>query len=183
MIFTKTKIEGVFIITQEQRIDKRGYFSRIFAKEELKIIGIPFEIAHINRSLTFDKGTVRGMHYQIRPKQEDKIVQCINGKVFDVALDLRRESKTYGKWIGEELSGKNRKMLLLPKGVAHGFQTLEDNTELIYHHSQYYKPGYEAGIKYSDPKVNIKWPGKITNISNRDNEHPLLDDNFEGLKN
>jgi len=174
MIFTKTKIEGVFIITQEQRIDKRGYFSRIFAKEELKKIGIPFEIAHINRSLTFDKGTVRGMHYQIRPKQEDKIVQCINGKVFDVALDLRKESKTYGKWIGEELSGKNRKMLLLPKGVAHGFQTLEKNSLVEYFVSQYYSPTHERGIRFDDSAFKIKWPIKKAILSEKDSGWPAF---------
>ncbi len=124
MLFEKTKIEGVFIITQQPRGDQRGYFARIFAKEEMEQNGIKFNIVHANRSRTMEKGTIRGMHYQAYPKQEDKLVQCIKGSIFDVAVDLRKGSKTYGQWVGEILSEENKKMLLVPKGFAHGFQTL-----------------------------------------------------------
>ena len=125
MKIKKTKIDGVYSIDLEPRSDGRGYFTRVFASEELKKYGINYEVVHVNRSLTVKKGTIRGLHYQRSPKQEDKIVQCLKGSIFDVALDLRKDSKTYGKWVGEELNAKNMKMLLVPKGVAHAFQTLE----------------------------------------------------------
>jgi dTDP-4-dehydrorhamnose 3,5-epimerase len=175
MIFEKTKIEGVFIITQEPRGDERGYFSRIFAKEEFKKNGITFNIVHGNRSLTVEKGTIRGMHYQRYPKQEDKVVQCIQGSIFDVALDLRKGSKTYGQWVGEVLSGENKKMLLVPKGCAHGFQALEKNCLVEYFVSQYYSPLFERGVRWNDPSFNISWPIKKAILSEKDGKWPLIE--------
>jgi dTDP-4-dehydrorhamnose 3,5-epimerase len=174
MIFEKTKIEGVYIITQEPRIDERGYFSRIFAKEELMKHGIAFNVKHGNRSLSKDKGTVRGMHYQTYPKQEDKIVHCIKGAIFDVAIDLRKKSKTYGQWVGEILTGENRKMLLVPKGFAHGFQTLEKDCLVEYFVTQYYAPKYEQGIRWDDPAFGVDWPIKKAIVSDKDGKWALF---------
>jgi len=173
MIFQKTKIEGVFIIIQEPRDDDRGYFARIFAKEELKKYGISFNIVHGNRSLTKEKGMIRGMHYQKYPKQENKIVQCIKGSIFDVALDMRKHSRTYGKWVGEILSEENKKMMLVPKGFAHGFQSLEKNCLVEYFVTQYYSPDYEVGVRWNDPAFRISWPIKKAILSNKDMHWPL----------
>ena len=127
------------------------------------------------------KGTIRGMHYQVPPFSEIKLVRCIAGAVYDVIIDLREGSHTYLRHFGTELSGENKKMIYIPEGFAHGFQALTDNCELIYHHSQFYAPGMEAGIRYNEPAVNIEWPLPVINVSARDNEHPFIDANFKGL--
>jgi dTDP-4-dehydrorhamnose 3,5-epimerase len=173
MIFTKTKIKGVFVIDLEPRGDERGYFTRVFCKNELINQDIPYNIVQVNRSLSADKGTIRGLHFQKFPKEEDKIVQCLKGKIFDVALDLRKNSKTYGKWVGEILSAENKKMFLIPKGCAHGFQTLEKDTVVEYFVSQYYSPEKEGGIRWSDPRFSIKWPLKKVTTSKKDAGWPL----------
>lgn len=168
MKITKTKIDGVYIIDIEPREDSRGYFARIFAKDELKEKRIDFNIVNINCSLTKQKGTIRGLHCQIAPKREDKIVQCLRGAIFDVALDLRTESKTYGKWVGEILSAENKRMLLIPKGCAHAFQTLKQNTLVEYLVTEYYSPECERGIRWNDPFHNIKWPIEKAILSKKD---------------
>ena len=175
MKYTQTKIKGVYIITIEPREDSRGYFSRVFAKEELKKQGIPYPIVHINRSLTHAKGTIRGIHYQTKPYQEDKIIQCLSGRVFDVAVDIRRTSPTFGKWVGIELSENNKKMILIPRGCAHGFQTLEDNCLIEYFVTQYYSPSHERGIVYNDPHFAIKWPIRRAILSEKDQNWPLYE--------
>ena len=135
----------------------------------------------MNQSLTKRKGSIRGMHFQYPPKAEIKIVKCVIGKIFDIAIDLRKDSPTFLKWHGETLSADNMKLMYIPEGFAHGFQTLEDNSEIIYLHSEFYNPEYESGIRYDDPKVNIKWPLKITEISIRDQNHELLNESFNGV--
>ncbi len=172
MKITQTKLKGVFVIELEPREDERGYFARVFAKEELKKVGVDFSIVHINRSLSKEKGVIRGLHYQNAPKGEDKIVQCLTGSIFDVAVDIREDSQTYGDWFGVDLTAENKKMLLLPKGCAHGFQTLEKNTTVEYFVTQYYEPSFEAGIRYNDPKFNIKWPIKEPILSEKDENLP-----------
>lgn len=174
MIIKKTKIEGVFEIDLEPRGDGRGYFTRVFAQEELKKKGINFKIVHINRSLSEKKGTIRGFHFQKSPKQEDKVVQCLQGAIYDVALDLRKTSKTYGKWVGVELNAKNKKMLLLPKGVAHAFQTLSENTVVEYFVSEYYSPKHESGVRWDDPMFKVKWPVKKVTASPKDSAWPYV---------
>ena len=176
MIFTKTKIKGVFVIDLEPRGDGRGYFTRVFCKNELKRQGISYNIVQINRSLSEDKGTIRGLHFQKFPKEEDKIVQCLKGEIFDVALDLRRDSDTFGRWVGEELSSSNKKMLLVPKGCAHGFQTLERDTLVEYFVSQYYSSKEEGGIRWNDPYFNVKWPLKRVTTSKKDSEWKLWEE-------
>lgn len=174
MIIEETKIKGVYVVTQEPRGDSRGYFARIFAKEELRAKGINFNIVHANRSLTAEKGTIRGLHYQKYPKQEDKLVQCIQGSIFDVALDLRKGSPTYGQWFSEILSAENKKMLLVPKGCAHAFQTLEKDCLVEYFVTQYYAPQHERGIRWNDPAYGIDWPIKEAILSEKDQNWPLV---------
>lgn len=172
MIIIETKIKGVYVIDLETKKDSRGYFARIFAKEELKKQGISYDIVHINRSFTKKKGTIRGMHRQVVPKEENKIIQCLTGSIFDVALDLRKNSKTYGQWVGEVLSAENKKLLLIPKGFAHGFQTLKDNALVEYFVSEYYAPEYEIGIRWNDPFHKIAWPIKNPSVSEKDGRWP-----------
>lgn len=173
MVIKKTKIKGAYIIEPKLIGDKRGYFYRVYAKEILDKFSIKFDAVHINRSFSEQKGTIRGLHYQKSPMQEDKIIQCLEGAIFDVVLDLRKNSKTYGQWIGEKLTAKNKKMLLIPKGCAHAFQTLEKNTGVEYFVSQYYSSIHERGIRWNDPIFKIDWPIKKTFLSEKDASWPL----------
>jgi dTDP-4-dehydrorhamnose 3,5-epimerase len=135
----------------------------------------------MNHSYTTKKGTVRGMHYQLPPYREIKMVRCVRGKVFDVIIDIRRSSDTFRQWFGVELSPAAMNMLYIPEGFAHGFQTLADDSELLYHHSEFYTPNAEGGIRFDDPSVNIKWPLEVTSVSERDLNHPLLTKEFKGI--
>ena len=174
MIFHKTKIEGLYIIESELKIDERGYFARIFCKEEFAKIGLNFEIVQVNRSLNLKKGTLRGMHFQKPPKAEDKIVQCLKGAIYDVAIDLRKDSPTYGEWLAEELNEESKKMFLIPKGCAHGFQTLTDNCELLYFMSEFFSPENASGVRWDDPFFNIPWPIKNPILSEGDKNWPFI---------
>lgn len=174
MIFRKTKIKGLYVIEPELKEDERGYFARTFCKEEFAKMGCDFEIAQTNRSMTFKKGMIRGMHFQKEPKAEDKIIQCLKGKIFDVAIDLRPKSPTYGQWMAKELSEENKKMFLIPKGFAHGFQTLTDNCETQYYMSEFYSPEYAAGVRWNDPAFNVTWPIENPELSERDKNWPLI---------
>lgn len=174
MIFHKTKIDGLYIIEPEFKNDERGYFSRVFCKKELAKTGFNFEVVQINKSLNKKKGTIRGMHFQKPPKAENKIVQCIRGAIYDVAIDLRQGSPTYGQWVAEELTEDNRKMFLIPKGFAHGFQSSRDNSEILYFLSEFYSPEYESGVRWDDSFLNIKWPIKDPILSEKDKNWPLI---------
>ncbi|HEV8081084.1 MAG TPA: dTDP-4-dehydrorhamnose 3,5-epimerase [Chitinophagaceae bacterium] len=182
MKFEETKLAGSYVIDIIAAADERGWFARTFDKGEFKKINFDGEWVQMNHSLTNQMGSIRGMHYQLPPFAEVKLVRCISGSVYDVIIDLRKNSATFLQWFGIELSAENKKMIYIPEGFAHGFQTLADNCELIYHHSQFYKPGFEGGIKHDDPMINIKLPGKVTNISTRDDRHNYLDKNFDGIK-
>ena len=173
---------GTKKIKKKKYQDKRGYLSRVFCYEELKKNKINFNIKQINITLTKKKGTIRGLHFQLPPHSEIKMVSCIKGKIFDVIVDLRKNSKTFLKTYSEILSEKNQKSLIVPKGFAHGFQALEDNCEILYFHSENYNSDYEDGIKYNDPQLSIKWPKNTTNISKRDDNFKLILENFKGLK-
>jgi len=166
--FCQTKIKGVYIIEPEPKIDKRGYFLRAFCKKKTKTLGIDFNIVQINRSFTKKKGTVRGLHYQKSPYQEDKIIQCLKGEIYNVVLDLRSNSSTFGKWISQRLSEKNKKMILVPKGCANGLQTLTNNCLIEYLMSEFYIPKYGAGIRWDDQFFKIKWPIKKIILSKKD---------------
>ncbi|QQG40373.1 MAG: dTDP-4-dehydrorhamnose 3,5-epimerase [Candidatus Levyibacteriota bacterium] len=158
MKFTETEISGVYIIEPEPKNDHRGYFERIYCLDEFNRKRINFKIAQMNRSLSFRKGTIRGIHMQKSPKSEDKLISCIQGAVFDVVIDLREESKTFGKWIGNTLSFENKKMVFVPKDVAHGTQSLQDNTVVQYPVSEFYSPELATGIRWNDPYFKITWP-------------------------
>ncbi len=181
MIFTPTQLKGVFIIDLQPVGDSRGWFSRTYCKNEFAAIGHHKEWVQLNHSFTATKGSVRGMHYQLPPFSEIKMVRCIAGAVLDVVIDLRKNSPTFLQWMGVELSAGNKKMIYIPEGFAHGFQCLMDNCELLYHHSAFYTPGAEGGIRYNDPLVGINWPLEPTEISDRDKTHPFLDKNFKGI--
>ena len=181
MIFAPTHLAGSYEIALEPRIDNRGWFARFFCKDEFAQIGHTKEWVQLNHSCTLKKGAIRGMHFQNPPFSEIKMVRCIAGSVYDVIIDLRKGSDTFLKWYGTELSAHNKKMLYIPAGFAHGFQTLEDNCELLYHHSEYYKPVAEAGIRYNDPIIGLEWPIPVAEISERDTAHPLLTQQFKGI--
>ena len=181
MIFIETTLHASFVIDIMPSEDERGWFARTFCKSEFKKIGFDADWSQLNHSFTKQKGTIRGMHFQNPPFSEIKLVRCIVGSVYDVIIDLRKKSPTFLRWYGTELSAQNKKMIYIPQGFAHGFQTLEDNCELIYHHSLAYEPNVEGGIKYDDPKIEIIWPLGLTNISVRDKKHDFLTDNFKGI--
>lgn len=146
---------------------------RTFCKEELNKYGLQFTIVQVNQTLTKKKGTVRGMHFQTPPKAEDKIVQCLHGAIYDVAIDLRADSPTYGKWVAEELNEDNKKMFFIPKGFAHGFQSLTNNCEVQYFMSEFYSPEHASGVRWDDSIFNIKWPIKNLSLSEKDKNWPL----------
>jgi len=181
MNFTKTSIEGVLVVEPEPKEDNRGYFERVFCKQELNDNNVNFSVVQINQTMSLKKGTIRGPHIQKPPYSEDKLVRCIKGKIFDVAVDVRKKSKTFGKWIGIELSEKNNKMLLVPKGFLHGFQALENNSIITYPVSQYYHPESVVGIRWDDPFFAIKWPIKKVFASKADATWPMYPKLFKSF--
>ena len=181
MTFMPTPLAGSYVIDLNPFSDERGWFARTFCKDEFQQIGHTKEWVQINHSVTYKPGSIRGMHFQLPPYSEIKMVRCIAGAVYDVIIDLRKDSAGFLQWFGAELSAKNRKMMYIPEGFAHGFQTLMPDTELIYHHTQFYKASAESGIRYDDPAVNIRWPMAVTMVSERDSGFPYLDKNFKGI--
>jgi len=181
MNFLPTGLPGSFIVELTPLIDHRGWFARTYSKEEFNNIGFQGDWVQINHSFTKEKGTIRGMHFQVFPYAEIKLIRCIAGHVYDVIIDLRQNSATFLKWTAVELTEDNKKMVYIPQGFAHGFQTLTDNCQLIYHHSQIYQHDYERGIRFNDPFIGIKWQLEASNLSPRDGNHPLLDSNFAGI--
>ncbi len=181
MKFFDTRLNGAFIIEPWAVEDNRGRFSRLICAEELKKIGHTENFVQVNHSYTKKPGSVRGMHFQVPPASEIKIVKCIRGAVFDVIVDIRRNSPTFLNWCGQNLTKLNMKMMYIPKGFAHGFQTLNPDSELIYFHTEYYGPDHERALHYKDPQLAIKWPLPVSEISDRDTSHPFIDETFEGL--
>ncbi len=181
MDFVETKLHGSFVIHPKLLQDDRGGFSRIFCKDEFKKISHQKEFVQFNHSFNVRKGTVRGMHYQEPPHSEIKLIRCIKGSVYDVIIDIRKSSSTFLQWFGVELSAENRNMIYVPEGFAHGFQTLEENSELLYHHTGFYEPTAERGIRFNDPELKINWPIEVTSISQKDENYPLLTTNFKGI--
>ncbi len=176
-----TRFEDAWLVEAEPFQDERGKFARLFCQEELRTVHKGRPIEQINYSLTVNAGTVRGLHFQFPPKTETKLVRCLRGAVFDVIVDLRRKSPTFLHWQGEVLSGENMLMLYVPEGFAHGFQVLEPNSEILYLHTAFYSPDHEGGVRYNDPRLNIDWPREVTDISVRDQNHPMLTADFSGL--
>jgi len=172
MIFKKSKLEGVFFIELEKIEDERGFFGRTFDKKEFDKNELETEF--VQHSISFNKkiGTVRGLHYQLHPHVEVKLVNCNKGKMFDVVVDLRENSKTYLQWDSIEISSNNNLSAYIPKGVAHGFQTLEEETIVNYQMSEYFEPGSYTGARWNDKAFNITWPLKVTSISDKDSSYP-----------
>jgi dTDP-4-dehydrorhamnose 3,5-epimerase len=172
MKFQETKLAGSYIIEPEKLSDDRGFFARVWDQKIFDEIGLNPNIFQCNVSLTKKKGSIRGMHYQIHPYEETKLVRCTQGSIFDVIIDLRPDSKTYQQWEGFELSSENHKMLFVPEGFAHGFQTLVDNVEIFYQVSEFYTPNAEQGIRWNDDEFNIVWPLTPTVLSEKDSSWP-----------
>jgi dTDP-4-dehydrorhamnose 3,5-epimerase len=181
MIFTPTPLPGSYLVDLEPIGDSRGWFARTYSREEFRQIGHDKEWVQLNHSFTVEKGAIRGMHFQKAPYREIKLVRCIAGAVYDVIIDIRKESPGFLQWFGSELSARNKTMLYIPEGFAHGFQCLAPDSELIYHHSEPYVPGVEGGIRYDDPAVGIRWPLSVTSLSERDAGHPFLSNHFKGI--
>lgn len=158
MIFNETALIGPYVIDIEVHEDNRGYFGRAWCRHEFDAQGLVPCMVQGNVSFNHTRGTLRGMHYQTEPCQEVKLVRCVRGRVFDVIIDIRPDSATFKQWIGVELSADNRRMLYVPRGFAHGFQTLEDNSEVNYLVSEFYAPDYERGIRHDDPAFGVEWP-------------------------
>lgn len=180
--FLLTPLEGLWVVQRKAIEDPRGFFCRFFCTEEFQVTGLKEPISQINHTYTKKKGTVRGLHFQYPPHAECKIVSCLRGEVYDVAVDIRRGSPTFLHWHGEILSSSNQKSLLIPKGFAHGFQTFVEDCELIYLHSVPFYEQSEGAININDPKIGILWPKPIADISDRDRHHPFITDKFKGVE-
>jgi dTDP-4-dehydrorhamnose 3,5-epimerase len=172
MIFKETKLKGAFVIEPERLCDSRGFFSRTFCEREFIQHGLNPRVVQCNVSFNRKKGTLRGIHHQIAPHQEDKLIRCTNGSIYDVIIDLRSESSTFKEWFSVELNSENKKMIYVPMGFSHGFMTLKDNTEVFYQMSEFYYPEYNRGIRWNDPTFKIVWPEKISFISEKDMNFP-----------
>lgn len=180
MKFLPLDLTGAFLIDLEKRGDDRGFFARFFCENEFAQHGLVTRFVQINNSLTSKKGTLRGMHYQLPPAAEVKVVRCTRGALYDVILDLRPHSQTFGRWFGEELTAENRRMMYVPEGFGHGFVTLEPDTEAIYLVSAPYSPAAERGIRYDDPKFGMRWPLTPTEISDKDRSWPDYSPEYHG---
>ncbi len=182
MIFNKTPLQGAYSIDLSPFEDERGLFARTYCEKEFQAIGHHKNFVQFNHSRTIYKGTIRGLHYQNPPFAEIKLIRCIKGAVYDVLVDIRKNSPTFLQYFGIELSEQNMRMIYIPEGFAHGFQTLEDYAELIYHHTAFYSPGMESGLKFDDELLGINWPLPPTIISKKDQQHPPLNKTFTGIE-
>tara|TARA_Y100000389_G_C17342034_1_gene453888 strand:+ start:457 stop:1005 length:549 start_codon:yes stop_codon:yes gene_type:complete len=174
MKFKETSIKGNFLIDLEMKEDSRGFFARYFCEKEFKNFSLQTKWVQINNSMSRERGTLRGLHYQRHPNTETKLIRCLKGSIWDVVVDLRKDSDTFGKWFGAELSESNRTMMYVPEGFAHGFISLQINTEIIYLVSEYYEPSAEGTLLWNDSDINIKWPIKPSTISDKDKNGTIL---------
>lgn len=179
--FFDIPLTGAKVIQRKPIEDSRGFLSRFFCADEFQKAGLKNGISQINHTLTRQKGTVRGFHFQYPPYAETKIVSCLNGEVFDVAVDFRKDSPTFLQWYGEVLSKKNQRSFFIPEGFAHGFQTLTEDCELIYLHTASYVKDAEGALNVLDAKLNINWPLPISALSERDRNHPFIDQSYQGI--
>jgi dTDP-4-dehydrorhamnose 3,5-epimerase len=177
-----TAMDGVFVVDTKPFIDQRGAFVRYYCENELSSVIARRRIVQINLSRTHAVGAVRGLHFQRSPHAEMKLIRCLKGKVWDVALDLRAGSPTFLQWHAEELSPENARMFVIPEGCAHGFQVMEEDSELLYLHTAFYAPESEGGALYSDPLLKITWPLPVADLSERDRNHLLMTPDFTGIK-
>jgi dTDP-4-dehydrorhamnose 3,5-epimerase len=174
MLIEETPIEGAYVITIEKKEDERGFFARAFCRNEFEAAGLATDLVQANVSFNYKKGTLRGMHMQLPPRGETKLVRCTRGAIYDVVADVREGSGTFKRWFGVELTSQNHRMLYVPEGCAHGYITLEDETEVMYQVSQFYTASAERGYRWDDPAFNIKWPIPPEIISAKDKSHPFL---------
>jgi len=172
MIFIETRLKGAFIIESERLEDERGFFGRTWCQHEFEAQGLNPRLVQCNISFNKKKGTLRGMHYQVAPYEEAKLVRCTMGAIYDVIIDLRPTSPTFKQWVAVELTAENRRMLYIPEGLAHGFQTLEDDTEVFYQMSEFYHPECARGVRWDDPAFGVVWPDDVRFISDRDRQYP-----------
>ncbi len=180
MLFTQTDLESAYIVEVERLEDERGFFARTWCQQEFSNWGLDANLLQCSISFNKKKGTLRGMHLQLPPSAETKLVRCTQGAIYDVIIDLRSSSRTYMQWTAVELTAENRKALYIPKGFAHGFQTLEDNTEIFYQMSEFYNPNFARGFRWNDPSFNIHWPEAVTIMSGRDREYKdFIPDNLQ----
>jgi dTDP-4-dehydrorhamnose 3,5-epimerase len=179
--FLPTSLAGLVVVQRSRIEDTRGFLSRLYSADAFAEAGVGKPIAQINQTLTRRRGAVRGMHFQWPPHAEAKLVTCVQGEVFDVAVDLRRHSPTFLRWHGETLSKSNQRSLLIPEGFAHGFQTLTGDCELLYLHTAPYAATAEGGISATEPRVSIAWPLDVAEMSDRDRGHPALPAAFDGI--
>lgn len=181
MQFQATDLDGLKLVTLDVRRDERGSFGRMFCQREMAAAGVAHHIAQVNHSCTAKAGTIRGLHFQRPPATETKLIRCVRGAVWDVAVDLRADSPTFLRWRAFELSADQPRMVVIPDGFAHGFQTLTDDAELIYFHSEFYAPEHEAGFHCMDATLGIPWPLPMTQQSARDQALPFVPPGFQGL--
>jgi dTDP-4-dehydrorhamnose 3,5-epimerase len=179
MIFSETKISGVYVIDVERRRDGRGFFARTWCERELQENGLTNSVVQENVAFSHKQGCVRGMHFQLFPHEEVKIVRCTMGAVYDVAIDLRPDSPTHKKWMAVELTADNHRMVYIPEGCAHGYQTLVDNSEICYQTSRFYAPDVARGVRYNDPAFSVDWPLPVQVISEADSSWPDYVANLE----
>jgi dTDP-4-dehydrorhamnose 3,5-epimerase len=172
MIFIETKLKGAFVIEPERLKDERGFFARTWCKHEFEVHGLNSNLVQCNISFNVKRGTIRGMHFQAEPFEEAKLVRCTKGAIWDVIIDLRPDSPTFKKWFAVELTAENHKMLYIPESFAHGFQTLEANTEVFYQMSEYYSPECSKGVRWNDLVFSIEWPEDDIIISDKDRQYP-----------
>jgi dTDP-4-dehydrorhamnose 3,5-epimerase len=181
MIINPTPMADLMVAESKSFKDERGAFARLFCEQELSSVIGQRKILQINHSRTAAVGAVRGLHFQHAPHAEMKLVRCLKGKVWDVAVDLRPQSPSYKRWYAQELSARNAHMMVIPEGFAHGFQVLEAGSELLYLHTAFYKPESEGGVRHDDPALGINWPLPVTDVSARDSSHAYIDTSFRGI--
>ena len=181
MIFLETPLQGAYVIELEKLEDERGFFARSWCVREFATKGLDPHLVQCNVSFNKRKGTLRGLHYQIPPHAEVKLVRCTKGSLFDVIVDLRKDSPTFLKWVGVELTASNHRMLYIPKLFAHGFQTLEDDTEIFYQMSEFYEPAASKGLRWNDPRLGINWPDDCGAMSQKDQAYSDIEAGFVGL--
>jgi len=172
MLFRETVLKGAYVVEPERIVDERGFFSRTWCRSEFETHGLNQNLVQCNVSYNVKKGTMRGMHYQVAPRAETKLVRCTAGAIYDVIVDLRPDSGTFKRWTGVELNADNRCMLYIPEGFAHGFLTLSDDAEVFYQMSEYYSAEHARSVRWNDPAFGIQWPGEILVISDRDRSYP-----------
>jgi dTDP-4-dehydrorhamnose 3,5-epimerase len=175
MIFTKAALQGAYVIDLEKHADTRGFFARVFCQHEFAEHDLPRDMVQMNLSHSPEKGTLRGLHYQVAPHEEAKYIRCTRGAVYDVSVDVRPDSPTFGQWMGVELTQDNYRMVYVPEGCAHGYLTLTADSEVNYQVSSFYTPGVERGIRYDDPAIGIEWPAEIRVVSEKDRSWPAFE--------